>query len=81
MAMDHLQETYDRGDTITGVRHRLHTTSTSCSPACSPATLNIVGARPAMGKTAFGLGMATHVAQHVDQAGAGVLARDGPRTS
>ena len=29
-----------------------------------PSALYIVGARPAMGKTAFGLGMATHVAQN-----------------
>ena len=29
-----------------------------------PSTLNIVGARPSMGNTAFGLGMATHVAKH-----------------
>ena len=43
-------------------------TSTSCSPACSPSALIVVGARPAMGKTAFALGMAAHAAMQAQHA-------------
>ncbi len=62
-AMDRLQETYDRGDTITGVATG-YTDLDEMLSGLQPSALYIVGARPAMGKTAFGLGMATHVAQH-----------------
>ncbi|MEO6571840.1 MAG: replicative DNA helicase [Ilumatobacteraceae bacterium] len=61
--MDHLQETYDRGDTITGVPSG-YTDLDELLSGLQPSALYIVGARPAMGKTAFGLGMASHVAQH-----------------
>ena len=67
------------GATRSPARPPATTTSTSCSRACSRRTLNIVGARPAMGKTAFGLGMAAHVAQTTGRARARVLARDGPQ--
>jgi replicative DNA helicase len=62
-AMDRLQETFDRGDTITGVATG-YTDIDEMLSGLQPSALYIVGARPAMGKTAFGLGMATHVAQH-----------------
>ena len=62
-AMDRLQETFDRGDTITGVATG-YTDLDEMLSGLQPSALYIVGARPAMGKTAFGLGMATHVAQH-----------------
>ena len=62
VAMDQLQETFDRGDTITGTATGYNDLDELLS-GLQPSTLNIVGARPAMGKTAFGLGMATHVAQ------------------
>ncbi|MGH9133363.1 MAG: replicative DNA helicase, partial [Ilumatobacteraceae bacterium] len=62
-AMDRLQETFDRGDTITGVATG-YTDIDELLSGLQPSALYIVGARPAMGKTAFGLGMATHVAQH-----------------
>jgi replicative DNA helicase len=62
-AMDRLQETFDRGDTITGVATG-YTDIDELLSGLQPSSLYIVGARPAMGKTAFGLGMATHVAQH-----------------
>ena len=58
--------------------HRAFTTSTRSSPACSRSTLNIIGARPAMGKTSLGLGIAANVAQTSAQAGADLLAGDGP---
>ncbi|MFZ4810017.1 MAG: replicative DNA helicase [Ilumatobacteraceae bacterium] len=61
VAMDRLQETYDRGDSITGTATGFNDLDEILS-GLQPSTLNIVGARPAMGKTAFGLGIATHVA-------------------
>jgi replicative DNA helicase len=60
--MDHLQETYDRGDTITGVPTG-YTDLDELLSGLQPNALYIVGARPAMGKSSFLLGMATHVAQ------------------
>jgi replicative DNA helicase len=62
-AMDRLQENFDRGDTITGVPTGYVDLDELLS-GLQPSALYIVGARPAMGKTAFGLGIATHVAQH-----------------
>ncbi len=62
IAMDKLQETFERGDIITGVATGFHDLDEILS-GLQPSTLNIVGARPAMGKTAFGLGIAVHVAQ------------------
>jgi replicative DNA helicase len=61
LAMDKLQETFDRGDTITGTATGFNDLDEIMS-GLQPSTLNIVGARPAMGKTAFGLGIATHIA-------------------
>jgi replicative DNA helicase len=62
-AMDQLEENYERGDTITGAATGYDDLDELLS-GLQPSTLNIVGARPAMGKTAFGLGMATHIAKH-----------------
>ncbi len=62
-AMDRLQETFDRGDIITGVPTGYADLDELLS-GLQPSALYIVGARPAMGKTAFGLGVATHVAMH-----------------
>jgi replicative DNA helicase len=60
-SMDRLEHLYDRGEAITGVPtgyvdldERLF--------GLQPSSLVIVGARPAMGKTAFALGMAAHAA-------------------
>jgi replicative DNA helicase len=61
-AMDRLQETFDRGDTITGTATGL-TELDEILLGLQPSTLNIVGARPAMGKSALAIGIATHVAQ------------------
>ena len=60
--MDQLQETFDRGDIITGTATGFHDLDELLS-GLQPSTLNIIGARPAMGKTSLGLGIATHVAQ------------------
>jgi replicative DNA helicase len=62
VAMDRLQETFERGDTITGVATGFHDLDDILS-GLQPSTLNIIGARPAVGKTALALGIATHVAQ------------------
>ena len=59
---EHLEKTYERGSTITGTPTGYHDLDELLS-GLQPSTLNIVGARPAMGKTAFALGIATHVAQ------------------
>ena len=60
-SMDRLEQLFDRGETITGVPtgyvdldERLF--------GLQPNALVIVGARPAVGKTAFALGMAAHAA-------------------
>jgi replicative DNA helicase len=59
---DHLEENYGRGDTITGTATGL-TELDDLLLGLQPSTLNIVGARPAMGKSALAIGIATHVAQ------------------
>ncbi len=61
--MDQLEENYERGDTITGAATGYDDLDALLS-GLQPSTLNIVGARPAMGKTSFGLGLATHIAKH-----------------
>ncbi len=48
-AMDRLQETFDRGDTITGVATG-YTDIDEMLSGLQPSALYIVGARPAMGK-------------------------------
>jgi replicative DNA helicase len=62
-SIDHLEALYARGDTVTGVPtgyvdldHHL--------AGLQPSNLVVVGARPAMGKTSFALGMAAHAAMH-----------------
>jgi replicative DNA helicase len=66
LTMDKLEETYERGSTITGIATGYHDLDELLA-GLQPSTLNIVGARPAMGKSAFGLGIATHVAQSTHQ--------------
>lgn len=60
--MDQLQVTFERGSAITGTATGYHDLDELLS-GLQPSSLVIVGARPAMGKSAFALGMATHVAQ------------------
>ena len=61
--MDDLEANFERGDTITGAATGYDDLDELLS-GLQPSTLNIVGARPAMGKTAFGLGLATHIAKN-----------------
>jgi len=62
LTMDQLQVTFERGSAITGTATGFHDLDELLS-GLQPSNLVIVGARPAMGKSAFALGMATHVAQ------------------
>lgn len=65
-AMEELEATFERGDTITGVPTG-YTDLDELLSGLQRNSLYIVGARPAMGKTAFGLGLASHVAQSTHQ--------------
>ena len=60
--VDAIQAMQDRGGGLTGTSTGLNDLDEILS-GLQPSTLNIVGARPAMGKTALGLGIATHVAK------------------
>ncbi len=62
LAMNQLEENFERGDTITGLATGFDDLDELLS-GLQPSTLNIVGARPAMGKTSFGLGIAVHAAK------------------
>jgi len=59
--LEHLEELYDRGDAITGTPTGYLDLDALLS-GLQPSALVIVGARPAMGKTSFALGMVTHAA-------------------
>lgn len=61
-AVERIEENYGRKSTITGVPTGYNDLDELLS-GLQPGTLNIVGARPAMGKTAFGLGMAVNIAK------------------
>jgi len=57
--LDHLQRLYDQGDAITGLATGYVDLDEQLS-GLQPSNLIVVGARPAMGKTAFALGMVAH---------------------
>ncbi|MCU1463533.1 MAG: dnaB [Acidimicrobiales bacterium] len=59
--LDHLEALFERNETITGVPTG-YTDLDERLAGLQPSNLIIVGARPAMGKTAFALGMAAHAA-------------------
>jgi replicative DNA helicase len=61
MGLDRLALLFDRGDAITGVPTGYVDLDEKLY-GLQPSSLVIVGARPAMGKTAFALGMAAHAA-------------------
>lgn len=60
--LDHLESIYDSKNKITGVPTG-YSDLDELLTGLQQSALYIVGARPAMGKTAFGLGMAVHAAQ------------------
>jgi replicative DNA helicase len=59
--LDRLEELYDRGSEITGTPTGYYDLD-EMTAGLQPGALVVVGARPAMGKTSFALGMATHAA-------------------
>jgi len=61
--LDRLEELYDAGDAITGTPSGFIDLDAKLS-GLQPNALVVVGARPAMGKTSFALGMAAHAAMH-----------------
>jgi replicative DNA helicase len=60
-ALDRLEKIYDQGESITGVPTGF-TDLDDLTSGLQPSALIVVGARPSMGKTAFALGIASHVA-------------------
>lgn len=64
--LDRIEELYDRGNAITGVPSGFADIDGLLS-GLQPSALIVVGARPAMGKTAFALGMASHAALHAQR--------------
>ena len=59
--LDRLEELYEKGDAITGLPTG-YVDFDELLSGLQPSNLVIVGARPSMGKTAFGLGMAANAA-------------------
>lgn len=59
--LDRIEMLYDRGESITGV-HSGYLDLDEKLAGLQPSALYVVGARPAMGKTAFALGMAANSA-------------------
>ena len=65
-ALEKLEERAEKGDAITGVPTGFADLDRILL-GLQPGTLNIVGARPAMGKSAFALNIAVHAAQATNQ--------------
>ena len=61
--LDRLEELYSRGNKITGIPTGFDDLDEITS-GLQEDSLVIIGARPAMGKTSFALGLASHVAVH-----------------
>lgn len=62
--LDDIEKLYDRGDAITGTPTG-YVDLDKITAGLQPSNLVVVGARPAMGKTSFALGMAGHAAMSV----------------
>jgi replicative DNA helicase len=60
-SLDQIERLYDRGESITGVPTGYHDLDEQLY-GLQGSNLIVVGARPSMGKTAFGLGIAAHAA-------------------
>jgi replicative DNA helicase len=65
-SLDHLQQLFDRGDTITGLATGYADLDEQLA-GLQPSNLVVVGARPAMGKTSFALGMVAHAGIEMNQ--------------
>jgi replicative DNA helicase len=59
-SLDHLEQLFSRGESITGLATGYADLDEQLA-GLQPSNLVVVGARPAMGKTAFALGMVSHV--------------------
>ncbi len=64
--LDRLEQLYEQGDSITGTPTGFLDLDELLS-GLQPNNLIVVGARPAMGKTSFALGMVAHAAMHADR--------------
>ena len=64
--LDRLEELYERGEAITGLPTGYMDLDELLS-GLQPNALIVVGARPAMGKTAFALGLAAHAAMQAQR--------------
>jgi replicative DNA helicase len=62
-SLDHLENLYARGDTITGIPTGYADLDERLA-GLQKSNLVVVGARPAMGKTSFALGIVKHAAVH-----------------
>jgi replicative DNA helicase len=62
-SLDHLEALVERGETITGVPTGYRDLDAQLA-GLQPGNLVVVGARPAMGKTSFALGIVSHAAVH-----------------
>jgi replicative DNA helicase len=58
-SLDHLEQLFSRGEAVTGLATG-YTDLDEQLAGLQPSNLIVVGARPAMGKTAFALGMVAH---------------------
>ena len=61
LVVDDIERIQEQGNILTGVPTG-YTDLDELLSGLQPSTLNVIGARPSMGKTAFGLGIASHVA-------------------
>ena len=76
-SLDHLEDLFERGDAITGVPTGYGDLDER--PAgLQTSNLVVVGARPAMGKTSFALGIVANAGVHVRAPGPALLPRDEP---
>ncbi len=64
--LDRLEQLYEQGDAITGTPTGFLDLDELLS-GLQPNNLVVVGARPAMGKTSFALGMAAHAAMYAER--------------
>ncbi len=64
--LDRLEQLYEQGNSITGTPTGFIDLDELLS-GLQPNNLVVVGARPAMGKTSFALGMVAHAAMHADR--------------
>ncbi len=65
-SLERLEELYDRGSRITGTPTG-YVDIDAMTSGLQPGALIVVGARPAMGKTSFALGMATNAAMKANR--------------